>query len=106
EPFFEAGREFFFEQRGQLDLSCAQCHDDRDGLRLRGDTISQGQINGFPFFRLMWDSIASTHRMFEWCNVSVRAEPYPLGSDEYLNLELYVAWRGRGLLMETPAVRR
>lgn len=105
-PFFEAGEAFFYERRGQLDLSCAHCHEDRDGMYLRGDLISQGQINGFPFYRLMWGSMGSTHRMFEWCNVSVRAEPYPLGSEEYLNLELYVAWRGRGLPIETPAVRR
>jgi len=105
-PFFEEGREFFFERRGQLDLSCAQCHVDNDGMFLRGDLVSQGQINGFPFYRLMWGSMGSTHRMFEWCNVSVRAEPYPLGSDPYLSLELYVAWRGRGLPIETPAVRR
>lgn len=106
EPFFEAGRDFYYQRRGQLDLSCAQCHEALDGRLLRGDLISQGQINGFPFYRLMWDSMGSTHRMFEWCNVSVRAEPYPLGSETYLNLELYVAWRGRGLPIETPAVRR
>jgi sulfur-oxidizing protein SoxA len=105
-PFFEEGRAFFFQRRGQLDLSCSQCHDDRAGMLLRGDVISQGQINGFPFYRLIWSSVASTHRMFEWCNTSVRAEPYPLGSDVYLALELYVAWRGRGLAIETPAVRR
>lgn len=106
EPFFAAGEAFYFERRGQLDLSCSQCHDDRAGLKLRGDTISQGQINDFPMFRLIWDSIASTHRMFEWCNQAVRAEPYAYGSDEYLNLELYVAWRGRGLPLEAPGVRR
>ena len=50
--------------------------------------------------------MGSTHRMFGWCNDAMRAEPYALGSEEYLNLELYVAWRGRGLPIETPAVRR
>ncbi len=105
-PWFERGREFFFTRRGQLDLSCAQCHDDLVGQKLRGDTISQGQVNGFPFYRLSWRAMGSRHRMFEWCNTSVRAEPYALGSDEYLALELYVAWRGRGLSVETPAVRR
>jgi sulfur-oxidizing protein SoxA len=44
--------------------------------------------------------------MFVWCNTSIRAEPYPEGAPEYLALELYVAWRGRGLPMESPAVRR
>lgn len=105
-PFFEAGRTFFFERRGQLDLNCSQCHDDLAGQKLRGDLMSEGYVTGFPIFRLIWDSMGSRHRMFQWCNTSVRAEPYALGSDEYLNLELYVAWRTRGLPVETPAVRR
>ena len=73
---------------------------------LRGDRISQGQVNGFPFYRISWRSVGSRHRMFRWCNTSVRSEPYVLGSEEYLSLKLYVAWRGRGLLIEAPAVRR
>jgi len=105
-PFFEAGKDFFFQRRGQLNLACAQCHDDLAGAKLRGDTISQGQINGFPIYRLIWRSMASVHRMFEWCNTSLRAEPHALGSPEYLALELYVAWRGNGLPVEAPAVRR
>lgn len=106
QPFFEEGREFYFRRRGQLDLACTQCHDDLAGQMLRGDRISQGQVNGFPFYRLMWRSMGSRHRMFRWCNTSVRAEPYALGSEEYLNLELYVAWRGRGLPIEAPAIRQ
>lgn len=103
---FEKGRAFFFERRGQLDLACSQCHDALVGSKLRGDVISQGQVNGFPIYRLGWRALASRHRLFEWCNTSVRAEPYALGSDEYLALELYAAWRGRGLAIEAPAVRR
>jgi len=105
-PFFEAGREFFYRRRGQLDLACAHCHEQYAGQRLRGDVISQGQINGFPIYRHTWQTLGSTHRMFVWCNEAVRAEPFALGSDEYVNLELYLAWRGRGLPVETPAVRR
>jgi sulfur-oxidizing protein SoxA len=105
-PFFEAGRALFYERRGQLDMACAHCHERYAGQRLRGDVISQGQTNGFPVYRFTWQTLGSTHRMFEWCNTSVRAEPYPLGSDEYVNLELFLAWRGRGLPVETPAIRR
>jgi sulfur-oxidizing protein SoxA len=36
----------------------------------------------------------------------MRAEPYELGSPEFVALELYLAWRGKGLPVETPAVRR
>ena len=105
-PFFEAGKAFYFRRRGQLDLACYHCHDRLAGQRLRGDVVSQGQINGFPVYRHTWQTLGSTHRMFAWCNVSVRAEAYPYGADEYVNLELFVAWRGRGLLVETPAIRR
>ena len=76
------------------------------GQRLRGDVISQGQSNGFPIYRHLWQTLGSAHRMFAWCNNAVRAEPLPYGSDDYVNLELYLAWRGRGLPVETPAVRR
>jgi sulfur-oxidizing protein SoxA len=106
QPFFEKGREFYFQRRGQLDISCAQCHDALVGSRLRGDVISQGQVNGFPIYRVSWQAMASRHRLFAWCNTSVRAEPFALGSEEYLNLELFMAWRSRGLSIETPAVRR
>jgi L-cysteine S-thiosulfotransferase len=103
---FERGRDFFSRRRGQLNLSCANCHDQHVGAHLRGEPISQGQINGFPIYRQLWQAMGSTHRMFAWCNEAVRAEPYAPGSQEYVDLELYVRWRGRGLPVETPAVRR
>lgn len=106
QPFFAAGQAFFWRRRGQLNLACGHCHEQYTGQYLRGDVISQGQINGFPLYRHTWQTLGSTHRMFAWCNAAVRAEPYPYGADEYVNLELFVAWRGRGLPIETPAVRR
>jgi sulfur-oxidizing protein SoxA len=105
-PVFEAGKVFFQHRRGQLDLACTHCHDQQAGQRLRGEVISQGQTNGFPVYRHTWQTLGSTHRMFAWCNASVRAGPYPYGADEYVNLELFMAWRGRSLPVETPAIRR
>jgi len=106
EPFRQAGEAFFHRRRGQLDLSCADCHDRLAGLRLRGERVSQGHTNGFPTYRLLWGTLASTHRMFRWCNEAVRSEPFPAGSPEYVNLEYYLRHRGSGLAVETPAVRR
>ena len=68
--------------------------------------ISQGQVNGFPIYRQLWQTMGSTQRMIAWCNEAVRAEPYPAGSQETVDLELYAKWRARGLPVETPAVRR
>ena len=105
-PFFQTGRTFFMQRRGQLNLACAHCHDLHSGQRLHGEVISQGQINGFPIYRQLWQTLGSSHRMFAWCNTSIRAEPFALGSDDYVNLELYMAWRARGLSVESPAIRR
>jgi L-cysteine S-thiosulfotransferase len=103
---FERGREFFYRRRGQYNLACASCHEQHAGDRLHGEVISQGQTNGFPIYRQLWQALGSTHRMFAWCNEAIRAEPYPPGSQEYVDLELYERWRGRGLKIESPAVRR
>ena len=35
----------------------------------------------------------------------VRGVPYKPLSEDFLELELYVAWRGIGLPVETPSVR-
>lgn len=104
-PFYEKGKAFYNERRGQLDLACKHCHEDYPGVRLRANTLSQGQANGFPVYRLKWNGVGSLHRRFRGCNKQVRAEPYGYGSDEYLALELYVMSRGQGLPVETPAVR-
>lgn len=103
---YEAGRAYFFTRRGQLNLSCHQCHDRNWGRQLRGDTISQGHPNGFPAYRFEWQSFGSLHRRFEDCDAGVRAEPMAPGSDAYLALELYLAARASGLSLESPGVRR
>jgi sulfur-oxidizing protein SoxA len=105
-PHFEAGKAAFEQRIGQLNLACRQCHEDNWGKRLRGDTISQGHPTGYPLYRLEWGSVGSLHRRLRFCNTGVRAEPYALGAPEYVDLELYLAWRARGMPLETPAVRR
>ncbi len=104
-PFFEKGKAFYYQRRGQLDMACKNCHVDNAGGMLRAQLLSQGQSNGFPTYRLKWQKVGSLQRRFRGCNKQVRAQPYPYGSDEYVNLELFLAWRGRGLPIETPAVR-
>ncbi len=104
-PFFEKGKDFYYERRGLLDMACKHCHEDNSGNMIRANLLSQGQSNGFPVYRFKWQKVGSIHRRFRGCNKQVRSTPFEYGSDEYVNLELYLAWRGRGLPVETPAVR-
>ena len=104
--YFQQGRAFFMTRQGQLNLSCAQCHDDSVGQKLRGDTISQGQSLGWPGYRLEWQTMGSLHRRLRACSLGVRADILPFGSPDYVALELYLAWRSKDLPLEAPAVRR
>ncbi|MGD9784105.1 MAG: sulfur oxidation c-type cytochrome SoxA [Hyphomicrobiaceae bacterium] len=105
-PFFDKGKEYYYARRGQLDMSCAHCHEKNFGQQIRAEVLSQGQSNGFPTYRLKWQKPGSLHRRFKGCNEQVRAKGQGRGADDYVNLELYLAWRGQGLDVETPAVRR
>lgn len=105
-PWFEKGKKLYYTRTGQLDMACSNCHEDYYSKHIRADLLSQGQSNGFPTYRLKWQKIGSLHRRFKGCMSQVRAEPYKVGGDEFLALEVYLAWRGQGLSVETPAVRQ
>jgi len=104
-PFLQAGRDMFTKRQGQLNLSCAQCHDDNWGQKLAGAPIPQGHPTGYPLYRLEWQTLGSLQRRLRNCLFGMRAVSYPYGAPEYVNLELYLMWRARRMPIETPAVR-
>ena len=99
------GKDLYYMRVGQLDMACAQCHEDNYGNMIRADHLSQGMINGFPTYRFKWQGLGSLHRRFSGCMKNIRATPFKRGSDEFVALEAYLAARGAGLGIETPAVR-
>jgi sulfur-oxidizing protein SoxA len=104
-PFLEKGKDYFNARRGQLDMSCAGCHDAYAGHRYRAVKMSQGHANGFPAYSQSKKKTGSLLRQVNQCLARVRALPLKAGSDQLTNLELYLAWRANGLGVETPAVR-
>lgn len=104
-PFLEAGREMFYRRQGQLNLACSQCHDDHWGAKLAGSPIPQAHPTGYPLYRLEWQGLGSIERRLRSCLTGMRAEPYAYGAPEFVDLELYLSWRARGMKIETPAVR-
>ena len=101
----ERGRKLFNARMGQLDLSCAACHDDNWGRRLGGTPIPQAHPVGYPIYRLEWQSVGSLQRRFRNCLNGVRAEPLAYDAPELIELEAYLMQRAAGLRLETPAVR-
>jgi L-cysteine S-thiosulfotransferase len=103
---FERGRTLYNSRVGQLGMSCAHCHNEHYGKNYRAELLSQGHSNGYPTYQIKLRTLISLHQRFRLCYADMRAEPYDLGSPEFVALELYLAWRGKGLPVETPAVRR
>jgi sulfur-oxidizing protein SoxA len=99
------GEALYRQRRGQLDLSCAQCHDDNAGQRLAGSTIPQAHPTAYPLYRLEWQALGSLQRRLRGCMTGVRAEPFDYGAAELIAIEAWLAERAAGMAVETPGVR-
>lgn len=105
-PFWEFGKEIYYTRYGQLELACANCHEENTGRMIRADHLSQGQANGFPTYRLKNAGIVPLHQRFRGCIRDTRGESFVEGSPEFRALELYVMSRGNGLMIEGVSVRQ
>lgn len=103
--FRREGAEIYRRRQGQLNLSCAICHDDNAGKKLAGIVIPEAHPTGYPIYRLEWQALGSLKRRLRNCLVGIRAEAWPLDAPEYTALELYLMERAKGMKLETPAVR-
>jgi sulfur-oxidizing protein SoxA len=104
-PFVAKGRDFFMKRQGQLNLACANCHNDNWDKHLAGSAVTQAVPNGYPIYRLEWQSLGSLQRRLRNCITGMRAENFGFGAPELVELELYLMTRARGMGIETPAVR-
>ncbi len=102
---FERGKDLYFTKMGLLKLSCAECHNQDVGQKFGGETLSQGHAVSYPVFSLGEKRMISLHERFRMCNKLARAEPQPVGSPDYVALELYLNWRSKDLPITAPGVR-
>lgn len=105
EPFRRRGEQLFMQRIGQLNLSCAQCHDSLAGRRLGSSVIPEAHPTGYPVYRLEWQAMGSLQRRLRGCMSGVRAEPFAYGAQELVELELYLNARAKGMPLESPGVR-
>ncbi len=105
---YEDGKRFFYARRGQLNMSCAHCHVDNAGNKIRADLLSPalGHLTHFPVYRSKWGSLGTAHRRFSGCNKQVRALPFKAQSPEYRNLEYFMTYMSNGLPWNGPGARK
>ncbi len=80
----ERGQQLWTRRLGQLDLACS---------------------TGYPIYRLEWQGLGTLQRRLRACLTGVRAEPFAADAPDWVELALYLAWRARGMPLETPGVR-
>lgn len=105
QPYVARGRDLFTRRQGQLNLSCANCHDDNWDRQLAGSSITQAHPTGYPIYRLEWQGLGSLKRRLRNCMTGIRSQPFEADSPEIVDLELFLASRAAGMAVETPAVR-
>ena len=104
---YENGKRYFYTRRGQLNFSCAGCHVQAPGERLRAEILAPalGILNALPIYRSEWSGMGTTSRRFITCNSQTRAVPLEPQSDEYRDLEYFLSYMSNGLPISGPGAR-
>lgn len=104
---YREGKEFFYSRRGQLGFSCASCHVQEAGKRIRADVLAPalGIVAAFPIHRAKWGNMGTLHRRFVGCNRNVRSKPFPPQSETYRDLEYFLTYMSNGLPVAGPGAR-
>jgi len=104
---YQEGKRYFYTRRGQLNFSCATCHVQSPGERIRAETLAPalGILNAMPIYRSEWSGMGTISRRFTTCNSQIRGVPLEPQSDEYRNLEYYLSYVSNGLPISGPGAR-
>lgn len=119
---YNRGKTHFYAKRGQLNFSCADCHQYNSGMMARGNLLSPalGHTSHFPVWRRSWakktaakkgksgpfDGFGTIQRRYGGCNKQVRAKPLKAQGAEYTALEYFHTYLSNGIKLNGPAVRQ
>lgn len=105
---YRDGKAFYYAKRGYLNNSCANCHVDYAGSRVRSEILhpALGEATGWPVFRLKWDNLGTLQRRIAGCHRDQGAKPLAAQSDTYRNLEYFVYYMSNGLPLDGPSTRK
>jgi sulfur-oxidizing protein SoxA len=104
---YENGKRYFYTRRGQLNFSCASCHVQSPGQRLRAEILAPalGILNAMPIYRSEWAGMGTISRRFITCNSQTRGVPEEAQSEDYRDLEYYLSYVSNGLPISGPGAR-
>jgi L-cysteine S-thiosulfotransferase len=104
---YKKGEEYFYTRRGQLNFSCASCHVQSPGERIRTEVLAPalGITTALPIYRSEWGGMGTTSRRLATCNAQVRGVPLKPGDEAYRDVEYYLSYMANGLPISGPGAR-
>jgi L-cysteine S-thiosulfotransferase len=104
---YQNGKRYFYTRRGQLNFSCATCHVQNPGERMRAEVLAPalGILNALPIYRSEWGGMGTISRRFTTCNSQIRGVPLAPQDEEYRDLEYYLSYVSNGLPISGPGAR-
>jgi sulfur-oxidizing protein SoxA len=104
---YQNGKRYFYTRRGQLNFSCATCHVQNPGERMRAEILAPalGILNAMPIYRSEWGGMGTISRRLTTCNSQIRGTPLEPQADEYRDLEYYLSYVSNGLPISGPGSR-
>jgi sulfur-oxidizing protein SoxA len=104
---YKKGEEYFYTRRGQLNFSCASCHVQSPGERIRTEVLAPalGLTAALPIYRSEWGGMGTTSRRLATCNAQVRGVPLKPGDEAYRDVEYYLSYMANGLPISGPGAR-
>jgi sulfur-oxidizing protein SoxA len=104
---YKKGEEYFYTRRGQLNFSCASCHVQSPGERIRTEVLAPalGIVAALPIYRSEWGGMGTTSRRFTTCNSQVRGVPLKPDDEDYRDLEYFLSYMANGLPISGPGAR-
>ena len=105
---FNKGKEFYFTKRGYLNNSCATCHVQGAGQRVRTETLHQGIADAahWPVHRLKSQRMLTLHERFAGCHRDQGTQKLALQSETYRNLEFFVSYLSNDYDVTGPNIRK
>ena len=104
---YERGKQYFYTRRGQLNFSCASCHVQNPGERIRAEILAPalGLTAALPIYRSEWGGMGTATRRFITCNSQVRAVPLAPDDELYRDVDYYLSYMSNGLPVSGPGAR-
>ncbi|HEY1362480.1 MAG TPA: sulfur oxidation c-type cytochrome SoxA [Xanthobacteraceae bacterium] len=104
---YETGKKYFYQRRGQLNFSCASCHVQSPGQRIRTEVLAPalGILAAMPIYRSEWGGMGTISRRFVTCNSQVRGVPLEPQDELYRDVEYFLSYMSNGLPIAGPGAR-